>query len=75
MAGGPNEGGTDNQDVGGGLSKDSHGWTDNDGTHHRESVTYDRDGDVHDYHYVQHDNEGSKMVYDYLTGEWKDKSR
>lgn len=73
MSKGPGEGGSETSNDQGGVH-DSTGWSE-DGISHRESYNTDKDGNITDYHYVQHDGQGTKLVYDYHTGEWIDKSK
>ncbi len=73
MSKGPGEGGSERSNDEGGVHS-SYGWNDGDGVNHRESYDTDSEGNVKNYHYVQSDDDGSKMVYNYHTGEWEDKS-
>lgn len=46
-------------------------WTDEGGINHR--VSWDDNG--RNEHYTQTDGQGTKLIYDYETGRWIDKSK
>ncbi len=71
----PETQGHSSSDNGDGTTHETNYWNDGDGVAQRESWNQDAEGNMTDYHYVQHDGHGSKEVYNYHTEKWDDQSK